>query len=275
VEETRARPDTYGHRARELRPVVAQISGGEPLLRNDLEEIVAAVSNPGGAPYVVLTTNAVALTEGRLLALRQAGVDEFSVSLDYPDARHDDFRRIPGLFERIRSLILSLADRERESVTLACVVQRHNFRDLLSLAELAEAWGVRLNFSTYTPLRTEDEGYMPSADEIAELENVIGGLLAFRKDHGIIHTSEHVFSGMLEFFKNGRVGSCGAGARFLVVNPEGTLSPCGLVIRDYETRNQLLQAFSTRNTCGECYTSIRANSEKPVSSLVCDGLRAL
>lgn len=275
VSETRASAEVYGHLRRKLSPVIAQVSGGEPLLRNDLEEIVAALSNPGGAPYIALTTNAALLTTERFLALRHAGLDEFSISLDYPDERHDEFRRVPGLFGRIRSLISSLEAQELASVTLACVVQKDNFRELLSLAELARMWGVRLNLSTYTHLRTKDNGYVPSSDELVELESVIKRLVAFRRDYGVIHTSEHVFARMVAFFRNGRVPSCRAGTKFLVANPDGTLSPCGLLIRDHRTRRELLRAFSKQNTCGQCYTSIRANSEKPVKNLVWDSLRAL
>ncbi len=275
VDETRADPEVYGRIVRELKPVVAQVSGGEPLLRRDLEEIIASVSDPNGAPYIVLTTNASMLNEDRFHSLRHSGVDEFSISLDYPDERHSVFRGIPGLFERIESLVQGLSPADLGTVTIACVVQRDNFRDLMKLAELARTWSVRLNFSTYTHLRTDDQEYMIRGAELEELAEVIHDLLNFRKAHGTIHTSDYVFGQMTEFFRQGYLPACRAGTRFLVVNPDGTLSRCGLVLGAYSSRRELQDDLSEGSSCEHCYTSIRANSEKPVKNLVLDSLRQL
>ena len=56
--EVRATPERFGEVAREISPVVAQVSGGEPLLRKDLEDIIRAIRVPGKHPFIVLTTNA-------------------------------------------------------------------------------------------------------------------------------------------------------------------------------------------------------------------------
>lgn len=109
VEEQRASPERLGEICRELSPVVAQASGGEPLLRKDLEQIIHAWRVPNRAPFIVVTTNATLLTLERYRSLREAGVAEFSISLDYPDDRHDTFRGVPGLFRRIEKLIQDLA----------------------------------------------------------------------------------------------------------------------------------------------------------------------
>ena len=53
---------------------------------------------PAEPPFIVLTTNGSLLTREKYDRLREAGVDEISLSLDYPDERHDEFRGIPGLF---------------------------------------------------------------------------------------------------------------------------------------------------------------------------------
>ena len=275
VEEERAAPDVYGALCSELKPVVAQVSGGEPLLRRDLECIIEALATRHGPPYVVLTTNAVTLREERFVSLRRAGVDEFSISLDYPDERHDAFRGVDGLFGRIESLVTNLPVEERGCIVLGCVIHSENFRELLRIAELARRWNVRANFSAYTALRTNDERYLLSPQEVKELGVVVGQLLDFRRKHGVVHTSEHVFNRMVEFFTEGRVQGCRTGTRFLVVNPDGTLSPCGLVLRAYTSRRQLKNDFSKSNTCSQCYTSIRANSEKPVRNLVMDSLKTI
>jgi len=273
--ENRASPARIGEIASSLRPVVAQISGGEPLLRGDVDEIVRAVRKPGGAPFVVLTTNGALLTRERYLRLREAGVDEFSLSLDYPDERHDEFRGIPGLFGRIRDLAASIRDIPDSGITLSCVIQSDNFRSLEKLASLAESWNLRMNFSSYTRLRTHKTEYMIPSGEIAELREILGRLRDFKKRNGTVFTSDYVLDRIPEYFTRGEMAGCRAGERFFVVNPDGTLSPCGLIIRNYASPKEMRRDFMGTNTCGACYTSIRANTEKPLRYVVADSLRSL
>lgn len=271
VQEERATPERFGEMCRMLRPVVAQVSGGEPLLRKDLEDIIRNLRPPDSAPYVVVTTNGLMLTRQRLQSLCNAGVDAYSLSLDYPDARHNDFRRVPHLFERIEKLIHELDAKERRTITLSCVVQRDNFRDLLAMVKLAEKWDVRINFSTYTWLRTQDKDYVLKGEEIDELKSIIARLFTNKK----VFPSYYVFERMVRFFENEGIESCLAGRKFLIVNPDGSLSPCGLIIKKFATPRDIIRDFCHTNDCVACNTSIRANSEKPVAKLVRDNLRAL
>jgi MoaA/NifB/PqqE/SkfB family radical SAM enzyme len=273
--ENRASPSRLGEIAASLKPVVAQISGGEPLLRSDVESIVGAVRRPGRAPFIILTTNGALLTKERYFRLREAGVDEFSLSLDYPDERHDEFRRVPGLFGRISDLARSLGGGGDSGITLSCVIQRDNFRELENLAALARTWKLKMNFSSYTRLRTHKTEYMIPPREIAELREILGRLREFKKRYGTVFTSDYVLDRIPEYFERGEVGGCRASERFFVVNPDGTLSPCGLIIRNYASPGDMREDFLKTNTCGLCYTSIRANTEKPLRYVISDGLRSL
>jgi len=272
VDEQRAAPERYGELCREIQPVVAQISGGEPLLRRDLEQIIKAIRIPNKAPYIVVTTNGTLLTKERYQRLREAGVDEFSLSLDYPDERHDEFRGVPGLFKRIEKLVNELDSEPHKAITLSCVVQRDNFRDLLQMAMLAQRWNVRINFSTYTWLRTNNKDYMLSQKELPEFKQIVKQLLDFKKKHKNFFASEYVFKRMIKFFEQGSIPNCRAGERFFIVNPDGALSPCGLILRKYKTQMEIKRDFMGTNTCGYCNTSIRANSEKPIKYLILDNL---
>jgi len=274
-EEVRATPQKYGKICAEIKPVVAQVSGGEPLLRRDLEEIIEALRNQNGAPYIVVTTNGVLLNKERYSRLREAGVDEFSLSFDYPDERHDDFRGVPGLFKRIEALIEGLKSIDDKGITLSCVVQSDNFREIIRMVELARDWNVSINFSTYTPLRTNDKSYMLSHQELEELRDIIKRLSDLKKRSKNIYTSDFVFKRMIEFFENEKVPDCRAGRRFLVVNPDGSLSPCGLIIEKYSSQKEMRAEFKKNNHCEYCYTSIRANSEKPTKYLIKDNIKSL
>jgi MoaA/NifB/PqqE/SkfB family radical SAM enzyme len=273
-DEVRATAKDYAKRCREIRPVVAMVSGGEPLLRKDLEEIIRTLKEKGKAVYITMTTNGALFTKQRYDSLRAAGVDIFSLSLDYPDERQDEFRGIPGLFKKIVTLLEEIQHLEDKAIALSCVVQRDNFRDLSQMAEFAKRWGVKLNLSTYTWLRTKEKEYLIPEDELEELEGIIDLLREHKKKYNTVIASEYTFTKMIEYFRNRTVGNCRAGEKFLIVNPDASLSPCGLHIGNYASQEEILADFLKNNTCGNCMTSIRANTEKPLKYLVTDALRA-
>jgi MoaA/NifB/PqqE/SkfB family radical SAM enzyme len=273
VEEERASPEKLGEICRELSPVVAQASGGEPLLRIDLEQIIKAWRVPNKAPFIIVTTNATLLTLDRYRSLREAGVDEFSISLDYPDERHDEFRGVPGLFLKIENLIRELRPHENKSISLCCVIQSDNFRLLPQMAELAHKWNVRLNLSAYNTLRTHDNSFMLSKDDLEDFREIILILLEKQKKQKKIRTPEDVLWKMVKYFEQGFIPRCQTGAKFFNVNPNGTLSPCGLIITDYKTKEEFIQDFCTRNSCVYCYTSLRANTERPFLSVAWEHLK--
>jgi len=257
---------------RELRPIVAILSGGEPLLRPDLDAIARTLKE-GCAPLrVFLNTNAALLTPARFAALCAAGVDEFLISFDYPDERHDAFRSIPGLFERIRGLIAALPPRDRQRIVLTSVLHGANFGHALEMARLALEWGVNVNYSAYTWLRTNDMSLMIPPHRIAAFRGTIESLIAWKREHGNVLTSDWVLRGMVRFYEAGQLPGCRAGERSLVVNPDGTLSPCGLLVRGYASHADLKRGFTASNTCGNCYTSTRGNSERPARYLFLDHL---
>lgn len=274
-DETRADADLYAQRYREIKPLVAQVSGGEPLLRQDVEQIVQALKRKGGAPYVVLTTNGALLSKKKYDKLRQAGVDAFSLSFDYPDERHDEFRGIPGLFNKIIRLLEELKHTSNNGIALSAVVQRKNFRDLMKMVEFAKKWNVKMNFSTYTWLRTHKKEFMVPPEELDELKDMLRLVRMHKREYDTVVLSDFVMDNMIKFFQNEAIPNCRAGERFLVVNPDGSLSPCGLIIKAYESRQELIEKFTKHNTCVECYTSLRANTEKSVNYLVKDSLRSI
>jgi radical SAM protein with 4Fe4S-binding SPASM domain len=85
------------------------LSGGEPLVREDLPDLVAYAAGRGAT--VVVGTNGTTLTDARVAALKDAGVSGVAVSVDsLEEARHDGFRggaraleRTVGALERLRA----------------------------------------------------------------------------------------------------------------------------------------------------------------------------
>lgn len=255
-------PEEYADLTRSLKPLVAQISGGEPLLRKDIAEIVKAIKHSGEVPHVILVTNGVLLNESNYLQLREAGVNQFSVSLDFPDDRHDEFRRHPGLYKRLEHKIPQLADLGFRDIILNTAITRANLRDILPLAEKATEWNVAISYSAYTALRTNETCYCISDGEDLEvLRQAISKLVELKRQGIRIVNSEIVLRNTARFFEQGYMPNCKAGTRFLIVVPDGSFVPCSLHRREYANRKEMMRDFSQTNRCGGCYVAIRSYSE--------------
>ncbi len=257
----------------ELKPMAVQLSGGEPLLRKDLEDIVRAVKEPSGLPYTILVTNGRLFTEEKYLALRALGVNQFSISLDFPDERHDGFRRSPGLYAHLSKLVPTLAAQGFDDVALNTAITRENLASLRAIYERAQQWGVSISYSAYTPLRTHSmDHYIQSADELALLRRTLDDLLALKAQNGRIANSSWTLSGIHDFFQRGTIPGCKAGRRFMVVTPTGGLRACSMFDETYASHKEILKEWVPNNDCGGCYVSIRSYLDASFWTLLKDNL---
>lgn len=260
-----------------LRPCVVQLSGGEPLLRPDVFDIVRAIKRGrAGDPQVILVTNASLLDAGRYVEAKEAGVDRFSISLDLPDRRHDASRRHPGLYAHLEQTVPELAGRfGNRDMALNCAITRWNLPHLVEVGQRARQWGVAVSYSAYGVLRTGDrEFFISSEEDLATLRRQIEALIRLKRQGWRIFNSPYTLRRTYRFFRDGGVPRCPAGMRFLVVRPNGCLVPCSMKPhpRGYATQRQLVGRFTRSNRCEACYVAIRAYSDKPVGRLVTDSL---
>jgi MoaA/NifB/PqqE/SkfB family radical SAM enzyme len=256
-----------------LKPMAVQLSGGEPLLRRDLEDIVRAVKEPSGLPYTILVTNGRLLTEEKYLALRALGVNQFSVSLDFPDARHDSFRNSPGLYEHLAKLVPALAAQGFDDVALNTAITRENLGALRDIYDRAQQWGVNISYSAYTPLRTHSmDHFIRSTEDLALLRQTLDDLLALKAKNGRIANSPWTLSGIYDFFLHGTIPGCRAGQRFLVVTPTGGLRPCSMFDATFTSQKEILRKWVPANNCGGCYVSIRSYLDASFWTLLKDNV---
>jgi MoaA/NifB/PqqE/SkfB family radical SAM enzyme len=265
-DEKQIKPEEYRDLTQRLKPLAAQISGGEPLLRKDIAAIVRAMKQ-GGVQYVILVTNGVLLNESNYLQLREAGVNQFSVSLDLPDERHDEFRQHPGLYKRLERTLPQLARLGYRDIILNTAITKANLKEILPLAKKAAEWGVDISYSAYTPLRTGNKDYCLSDGEDLEiLRQAINELIILKKQGTHLVNPELTLRDTLKFFEQGYMPNCKAGIRFFVVIPDGSLVPCSHCRNKYSTQKEIIEKFSRTNRCGSCYVAIRSYSEMSLLS---------
>src|SRR5215831_11195488 len=114
------------------------LSGGEPLARQDVIELVTFAHDVG--LYTNLITSAIGLSEQKLAALVKSGLDH--IQLSFQDSREADANSIAGT--RAHALKLEVAKKVRETglaFTINIVVHRKNIDHLDELIALAEALG--------------------------------------------------------------------------------------------------------------------------------------
>lgn len=267
--------EDYGRLRAELKPMVVQISGGEPLLRKDVSEIVRAIKEPSGLPYVILVTNGRLFSEEKYLELRELGVNQFSISLDFPDERHDDFRGSPGLFKHLSELVPALGRHANGDVVLNTAITRDNLPTLRGSYEKAKEWGVQISYSCYTPLRTGSmDHYISSQEDLNILRRTMNELLELKSKNGRITNSAWTLAGVPDFFRTGNVPGCQAGRRFMVVTPDGRLRACSMFEETYGSHREVMDQFVAHNECGGCYVSIRAYLDASYWTLLKDNVRS-
>jgi MoaA/NifB/PqqE/SkfB family radical SAM enzyme len=270
-ESKNLKPEQYRRYMDALRPCVVQVSGGEPLLRQDVVEIVRNIKAGSTPPYLILVSNWSHMTEQKYLDLRAAGVDQFSVSLDFPDDRHDSFRGYPGLYEHLLALVPKLAGLGHDDIVLNSCITAENLPEINRLADHAKAWGVNICFSSYSARRTGCRDYsLTTPEQLALLNKELDRIEMRRDATNWIVNAPSTLVATRRFFEDGGMSGCKAGHRFLVVTSDGWLQPCSMVFRRYplEDHHRMVSEFTTTNTCDECYVSIRSYLDKSFPQLL-------
>jgi GTP 3',8-cyclase len=146
-----------------------RLTGGEPLLRKRLPDLVARLSAIGGLTDIALTTNG-SLLAGQARALREAGLHRITVSLDALDAGL--FHSLSGGRGNVAEVLKGIQAAQAAGfgpIKLNCVVQRGiNESEILPLVDFARRQGHVMRFIEYMDVGTcngwRRERVVPSAE---------------------------------------------------------------------------------------------------------------
>ena len=254
----------YAPIVRHFDPLVVTLSGGEPLLRQDLDEVIRRIRAADPQGYLALVTNGALLTEERAARLRDAGLDQLSISYDYADERHDRARGIPGLGAKIRGILPALAAVGFDTVSLNTVMKNDNLDDIPAILDLAVRAGVRVGFSAYCALKTGDERLLVAGENREKLRAAIARIKEAKAHHRITRTSEYYLDRVEEYFAGRAIPGCQAGISWIQVTPGGAVKPCSelpVVAEDYRSYDPRRAAPVA---CASCWYSCRGESQAPL-----------
>ncbi|GGM96812.1 pyrroloquinoline quinone biosynthesis protein PqqE [Streptomyces fuscichromogenes] len=208
--------------AAELGVLHTHLSGGEPLLRRDLEQIARAAVEAG--LYTQLVTSGVGLSAGRLDALVDAGLHSVQLSVQHADPGRSDQLAGHPAFDAKRQAAALVKERGLP-LGVNVVLHRHNLDALDALMELAVAWRadrVELaNTQFYGWGLLNRAALMPSREQLAAAGEQVK---AWRERLG----GAVEITWVVPDYFSGAPKPCmgGWGAVSLTVTPDGTTLPC-------------------------------------------------
>ncbi|MEC3978636.1 pyrroloquinoline quinone biosynthesis protein PqqE [Amycolatopsis sp. H20-H5] len=208
--------------ARDLGVLQVHLSGGEPLARTDLPELVEHANSLGC--YVNLVTSGLGLTEARLDDLVARGIAHIQLSVQGATTQRADL--LAGARAHDRKLVVAELIKKAElPLSVNVVLHRQNHDQLAGLIQLAERMGAdRLELANTQyygwALRNRD-ALMPTREQLAEAEPIVRAATErLRGKMQIIY----VVADYYEPYP--KPCMYGWGARQLTVAPNGDVLPC-------------------------------------------------
>lgn len=208
--------------SRDLGSVQLGISGGEPLMRDDVEIMVSEASQMGY--YVNLLTSGIGLTEKRISAFKEGGLGQIQLSFQDSTKELNDFLSSTKTFE-LKSKVAKLIKEHDYPMVLNVVLHRLNIDHMDQILEMAEAMGadhVELANSQYYAWALKNRAYlMPSEEQLRKAEETTN---RFREKIG---NKMKLYFIVPDYYAN-RPKACmnGWGSVFLNVAPDGLALPC-------------------------------------------------
>jgi PqqA peptide cyclase len=208
--------------ARALGVLQLGLSGGEPLLRKDLESLVAHARQTG--LYTTLVTSGLGLTRERAHRLRDAGIDHIQVS--FQDSDRANAERIAGITSVEKKVAAAALVREiGVAFSVNVVLHRGNLDHIGEIIELAASLGAdRLelaNTQYYGWAALNRDALMPTRAQLDAAEPIVDAAVArYRGRMQIIYVLPDYYS---QYPK-----ACygGWGSVYIVIGPDGRVLPC-------------------------------------------------
>lgn len=150
--------------------------GGEPLIREDIVDIVAHGAKRG--LYMAITTNGEYLTKDLTVALKKAGVNCINISLDSTSERvHDRLRGRAGLYKKVVAGIKDCYELGVPCIVSTCVTRKrvasNDFKEMIALSRDLKASAVRILFPSQAGRWNENkEIILSDAEQVAVIDSL-------------------------------------------------------------------------------------------------------
>ncbi|HEY8024290.1 MAG TPA: pyrroloquinoline quinone biosynthesis protein PqqE [Burkholderiaceae bacterium] len=207
---------------RKMGAVQVAFSGGEPLLREDLEELIEESRKLGY--YTNLITSGVGLTEARLARMKQCGLDNIQLSFQDSTKEMNDFLSSTKTFD-LKAKVAKLIKQYDFPMVLNVVLHRYNLDHVERIIEMAVEMRVEYlelaNAQYYGWALLNRAHLLPTREQLDRAEQVVNDYRA-RLENRL-----RIYYVVTDYFES-RPKACmnGWGSVFLAISPDGTALPC-------------------------------------------------
>lgn len=245
--------------------MLVSVEGGEPTVRPDLAEIVAALARHH---LTALFTNGWRMTPALARSLWDAGLTHCSVSIDYADAaQHDAARGVVGAADKAWQAVATLRDsapRGGRQVHVMTIIMHDNVDDIPRLAERAARMGVGQQL---TLLSVGGDRRGAGSDKRLPPVGAGAALHAHWRAHREVRFLGDYFARIDDFLAGRPMPTCRAGLAGFNVDHLGNVSPCieriGETVgnvRDTDVSELVRRMANDRaelDACQRCWTACR------------------
>ena len=223
-------------RATDPHRVFVTITGGEPLLRDDLELCGQGIFERG-FPWGIVT-NGLALSPARLESLRKAGMHSITISLDGLEESHNWMRRHPQSFQRVDEALQLLPQYPRIASDVVTCVNQRNYDELPSIRDYLISKGIthwRI-YSIFPVGRAANDPQMQITSR--QFRGMLDFIRQTRRE-GTIDASYGCegFLGRYEGEVRDMFFDCQAGVTVGSVMADGAIAACASIRADYAQGN--------------------------------------
>jgi MoaA/NifB/PqqE/SkfB family radical SAM enzyme len=232
---------SFADAARYFDPMLITFTGGEPLLRRDLEDLVSAVDRAVRLKYITLITHGGMLTPERATSLWDAGIHQLSKI----------FRTVPAM--RHAGI---------DNVRFNTVIKDDNLDQIMPIVRRAESLGCGVNLSVYTDAKNGNRSHLVRGEQLAEIDALVAELLAFkRRRRGVITNSDYYLEQIPRYLRGEMTEPCRSGRDTIHVSPTGQVRRCPDFPTDFHWSEY--RTYEPID-CNACYYACRGEAQAPI-----------
>lgn len=237
--------------------------GGEPLLRDDIGELVAETKRLGMRAAMV--TNALLIPQ-EFQVIRE--LDELIISIDGREEAHDR-QRGKGTWKRVMTSI-EMCSEAKLDFFLSAVVTKESTGEIDWLIDLARRFGVMVNFQLpqFNP-EMYGLGARKALPDDTLARDVLRKIIAAKRSGAPVLFTGKSYQRTLDWedysqervIDESRESSCTAGKYFLQIEPNGDIYPCVLHIGTFTPKNAVRDGVRAawehchKHSCASCYNT--------------------
>lgn len=245
-----------------------RLTGGEPMMRRDIETIIEKLSRlrSKGLQDLALTTNGYFLPD-RAEGLKTAGLDRITISLD--SLKRDVFKRMTGVdvLDRVLAGIEAARKANLDPIKInAVIVRGHNEDEVADFAAFAREHDVMMRFIEFMPLDSGhewDRNQVVSGREIRERINERFPLVSIGAPRGSETSSRYGFAdgapGEIGIIAPVTEAFCGACSR-IRLTADGQIRTCLFSTVEHSLRD-VIRSGATRDEIGDYIESVVLKKE--------------